>query len=272
VTIYEGAQTRNVAFTTDVSGQVMRRLDSSGSQNLAHDASYRLGGRTIGEVSSSQMLATQNGAFYADFDQSLRSLHTEQEAAGGSYTVLAGETLRSIAGKLWGDASLWYKLADANGLTGSETLAEGSQLVVPAGVSTYRNAADTFRPYDPNAAMGNLEPGEPYQAVQATPQGRKGNKCGMFGMVLLIIVAIAVTKIAGPYVGSVVASIGLSGTAAAVATAAATAAIASTVSQGVGLATGIQDKFSWKQVAIAAATAGIARGLEHSGAFSSLGI
>lgn len=190
VTIYEGAQTRNVAFTTDVSGQVMRRIESSGTQNLAHDAAYRLGGRTIGEVSSSQILATQNGAFYADFDQSVGSLQNEQAAAGGSYTVLAGETLRSIASKLWGDTSLWYKLAEANGLTGSEALAAGSQLVVPPGVSTYRNAADTFRPYDPNAAMGNLEPGEPYQAVQAKP---KGNKCGTFGIILLVAVAVAVT-------------------------------------------------------------------------------
>ena len=29
------------------------------------------------------------------------------------YTVQAGDTLQGIAASLWGDSSLWYKLADA---------------------------------------------------------------------------------------------------------------------------------------------------------------
>jgi len=30
---------------------------------------------------------------------------------------MAGDTLQSIAQMLWGDSSLWYVLADANGLS-----------------------------------------------------------------------------------------------------------------------------------------------------------
>ncbi len=33
-----------------------------------------------------------------------------------TYTVMAGDTLRSIAQSMYGTASLWWKIADANGL------------------------------------------------------------------------------------------------------------------------------------------------------------
>lgn len=38
-----------------------------------------------------------------------------QGSAAGSYAVQrSGETLRSVAEQLWGDASLWYRIADAS--------------------------------------------------------------------------------------------------------------------------------------------------------------
>jgi len=38
------------------------------------------------------------------------------KTATGRATVSAGDTLQSIAETLWGDSSLWYLLAEANGL------------------------------------------------------------------------------------------------------------------------------------------------------------
>ena len=38
----------------------------------------------------------------------------------------------------------WYKLAEVNGLTGDETLAEGTPLTIPAGVMRNTNNAQTF--------------------------------------------------------------------------------------------------------------------------------
>ena len=84
--------------------------------------------------------ATGSGAFqtdsyrqsYADFDQSydpINGLNYQQTAS--RYTVREGDTLESIAAQVWGDASLWYKLAEANGLTGSASLAAGMSLVIP---------------------------------------------------------------------------------------------------------------------------------------------
>ena len=54
----------------------------------------------------------------------------------GGYTAAAlghdifteGDTLEAIALRLWGDASFWYMIADANGLSGSETLVAGQTL------------------------------------------------------------------------------------------------------------------------------------------------
>ena len=64
---------------------------------------------------------------------------------------------------------------------------------------------------------------------------------------------------------SVIAPIGGTGIAAAMAN----AGLGSAVSQGVGLATGIQNKFSFKGVALAALSGGVARGI--GGKFDVLG-
>jgi nucleoid-associated protein YgaU len=67
--------------------------------------------------------APQSGAFaygqatsFADFDQNYTPINSANDAgAGASYTVQAGDTLQSIAQAVWGDSSLWYLIADANG-------------------------------------------------------------------------------------------------------------------------------------------------------------
>ena len=56
------------------------------------------------------------------------------------YTVRDGDTLQGIAASVWGDASLWYMLAEANGLSGSESLTAGSSLIVPDKVVNVHNA------------------------------------------------------------------------------------------------------------------------------------
>jgi trimeric autotransporter adhesin len=140
---------RNVGFFTDLNGQVIKR--DEGDQNLSagdpHEIWYRFGGKEIGYVSNngtletsysasiaSRQATTGSGAFFngattptthADFDQSLTPITSyAQGSLGGTYAVLAGETLSSIAARLWGDSSLWYKLAEANGLAGDAALFE----------------------------------------------------------------------------------------------------------------------------------------------------
>jgi nucleoid-associated protein YgaU len=72
-----------------------------------------------------------------------------------SYTVVGGETLKSIARNVLGDSSLWWRIADANGLavSGDGELTAGQTLSIPK-LALNANNADTFQPYDPSRVTG----------------------------------------------------------------------------------------------------------------------
>jgi hypothetical protein len=128
---------------------------------------------------------------HTDFDGSLKNLNSyEQGGSGGGYTVRGGDTLSGIAANLWGDAGLWYKLAEANGLSQQSGLTEGQRLTIPSGVTKNTHNASTFKPYDPADAIGETSPTNP-----APSKAAKKNKCGMFGAILLVAVAVAVTVV-----------------------------------------------------------------------------
>ena len=205
-------------------------------------------------------------------------------------TAQAGETLRMVAQRLWGDASLWYLLAQENGLSDPDAvLVEGTPLRVPNEVVSVGNSASIFRPYDVNAAIGNTSP-EQIVPYVPPPQGKKG--CGVVGMILLVVVAVVATVFTA---GAAAAAMGAAvttatGTAAAstvglwaagtaaltggmaagsvglgMAAAAIGGAVGSAASQGVGIATGMQDGFDWKGVAMGAIGAGVTAGLGAAG-------
>jgi hypothetical protein len=109
-----------------------------------------------------------NATHYADFDQSLAPINSYYQgasAASGAYVARAGESLSSVAGALWGDGSLWYRLAEANGLSGNAALSEGQRLNVPTGVMKNTHNASTFTPYDPSEIIGDTAPTTPLQPV-----------------------------------------------------------------------------------------------------------
>ncbi|MEP1422291.1 MAG: LysM domain-containing protein, partial [Erythrobacter sp.] len=173
----------------------------------------------------------------------------DQGSRSGTYTVRGGESLQQIAASTYGDANLWYKIAQANGLSGSEALSAGRTLRMPAGVVKSTHSASTFKPYNPGEAVGELSP--------TSPKPSKGAKCGVFGQVLVAVVAIAVS-VALPGGGTLIGG-------------AINAAIGSVASQAVGVATGIQEKFSFKSVALAAISGGVSGGLTEVGAFGTVG-
>ncbi len=286
-----GSRPRTVNFVTDLNGQVMSRTEYSSATDNPKDIYYYFNGLRVGDVgnhgSSETDYATAiakrgaappTGAFdneynmpsiNADFDQSYSPIGPGSEGnSAGSFIAREGDTLRSIAQAVWGDAEMWYLIGEANGLTAGATLTAGQRVRIPAKVTNIHNNSDTFRVYDPNQAIGDNSPS---QVAQPKPQKRSGG-CGMLGKIILIAVAVAVTLILKVPVTSLITAAlqggALAGTAAAASAAAAgavlgavaTGAIASVVSQGVGLVTGIQDKFSWKGVALSALSAGISQG------------
>ena len=201
----------------------------------------------------------------------------------GADVVQAGETLQGIAAAYYGDAGLWYKIAEANGLSGGAITA-GQRLTVPQGSTTQYHNASTFTPYDPARALGDVAP-----PGALPPKGGKG--CGIVGQILSTVVAIAATYVFGPIGGNLVGqgfnnligvqngfswkSLGLSVLSSAVTAGVGSAlgqgamlgsqilgdvirgAASSAITQGIATATGLQDNFSWVGVATAGIGAGV---------------
>lgn len=205
---------------------------------------------------------------------------TYPSASPGAYTVRTGDTLQSIAQGAYGDSALWYRIAEANGLASTKDLRVGQTLNIPSGVGNVHNNAGTFEPYDPSRIQGDTTPS------LATPKPKK--KGGIFGKLLMIVVAIIVTiytagalsgvttsfaqtlsagmgVMTGGAAGSATALAAVTAGTAGVGGVAGTMAIAgaagSVASQLVGLATGDTDKFSWRSVALSAVGSGVAAGV-----------
>ncbi|MBC7286268.1 LysM peptidoglycan-binding domain-containing protein, partial [Hoeflea sp.] len=167
--------------------------------------------------------------------------------AAGSYTVRNGDTLQSIARAIWGDAAMWYLLADANGLTGSEALTADTVLTLPNKVTNIHNNSTTFRPYNPAEAMGDVNPTLP----DAPPPPRKKKKCGGLGGIIVAVVTIAVAVIAPQYLPAMTP----------VLKAATVAAIANVAGQITGNIVGVQSGFNFRGFATDVLSAGITHGL-----------
>ncbi|HEY5723948.1 MAG TPA: LysM peptidoglycan-binding domain-containing protein [Allosphingosinicella sp.] len=302
---------RTVTFVNDMSGQVLRRdeahLNPAITAGDPHEIWYRFNGKQVGFTGNNgttdknyldsiydrarKPINVQNSTFrygdtgpttHVDFAQSMDPINSfAQGSSGGSYTARAGDTLQNIASALWGDSSLWYKLADANGMSGSAALVDGQRLTIPVGVSKVTHNASTFRPYDPAKVIGDLSP--------TTPKPTKPGGCGIMGKLILVAIAVAVTVITsgaalaalaptataaagGGILGGISAFTAASaGTAAMITAGAVGGAVGSIVSQGVGVATRLQDKFSWKGVGMAALAGAVSAGLGKFAALSKVG-
>jgi YD repeat-containing protein len=194
------------------------------------------------------------GQFGATFE----AISNRNATGSSSYTVQAGDTLQGLAQGLWGDASQWYRIADANGLSGigpEGALTPGMRLSLPSQVSGLHNTSSTHKPYDPSQVIGDTTPSMP-----APPAGKK---CGGLGQIIMIIVAIVVTVVLTVYGGPAGGQAGMSFWQALVvnmanpAIAVPAAMAGAAVSQMVGVATGIIEDFDWKAIAVAGISAGV---------------
>ncbi|MGJ7583536.1 LysM peptidoglycan-binding domain-containing protein, partial [Variovorax sp. RHLX14] len=301
---------RTFSYWTNAEGQVLQRQELIGGK-IAADGSvsgatksrdhryFYFDGKRVGNVGNdgteredyAQQLARTSSAESpdskyrkfiptnsADFDENYQPINAGFPGpAPGSYTVRSGDTLEGIARALWGDAKLWYLLAEANGLDGqpSAPLVENTVLAVPNRVTNVHNTSDTFRPYDPGKAMGDTSPTLPDPLP--APKGKDGG-CGGVGQLIMAVVAVVVTIYTAGAAGADFGAAGAAGgggfagglavlggsggfTAASLGAAAVGGAMGSIASQGVGIAIGAQDSFSWKGVAMGALGAGVGAGV-----------
>lgn len=268
---------KTLKYTSDQYGQVLRRDTLTGTTQRLGLAQryYYLNGQLIGDVSNNgptnisyaeqlaQRGTPQYGMFRygrpvasADFDQNYQPINADYPgAAASSYTAKDGDTLSSIARAVWGDSTLWYLIADANGLTNGDHLVAGQVISIPNKVSNFHNTASTFRVYNPGQAIGDTLPTLPTEPLPPPPPSSDGG-CGGFGQILALVVAIVViyltngaaTEAMGPILGG-----------------AATGAAAATASQAVLIATGDQKGFNWNGVAIGAIGGAVAGGIMQYG-------
>lgn len=136
----DNGQTDYLSLAGRLIGDV--RHDNDGKQAI------NIYGGFIGQGSS--LPAIKNSSFglvseARSNDNAVVSINTPQEAIG-SYTVQAGDSLQSIALKVFGDSSLWYIIADANGFPtqkGANTnLPTGQRILLPAlCISTHQTAS-----------------------------------------------------------------------------------------------------------------------------------
>lgn len=283
------------SFMSDAEGRVLLTSyggsfsSSSGAADTNLQRQLIVGGEVLGrygvgvdEINPRNSSGVINLTPLADFSFGYQHVNSGVVNSNpGTYTVRAGDTLQSIAKALYGDASAWYLIADANGATAGSTLPAGQVLRIPNRVGGSSNNANTFKPYDPTQAVGDTTPSLP------TP-GKNG--CGALGTIIMVVVAVVATiytagAAAGAFSASLTTAAGatasaaslgsawaagtavLSGAgigAAAVGAAAVGAAVGSIASQVVGIGIGAQSSFNWKQVALSAVGGGVTAGLSTS--------
>ncbi|MFB9111574.1 LysM peptidoglycan-binding domain-containing protein [Xanthomonas arboricola pv. corylina] len=244
-------------FTMDAEGNILRRTEGTFKNGVfEQDDAERL--RT-------EQYAFANGQYVAAgrFDGKtdvLGQMNAYASTDVGTYkvTVQAGDTLRGLAQRLYGNSNLWYVLAEANAIDDDSGLVAGATLNVPD-VKANTNDANTFKPFNASEAIGSTTPSLPY--IPKPPEAG----CGTLGMIIMVVVAVVVTYFTAGATGAyfTAALNATATTAGAAAASAATWAVAgaagSVASQGVGSAMG-QTSFSWRTVAATAIASGATAG------------
>ena len=286
----QGLVLRREQYTGNKVGMMHRYLYLNGAMvgDVGNDGDARLDyAQSLGQAKASreEMYKNWTPISSADFDQNYQPINRTYPAATGStYVVKAGDSLYAIAGAVWGDVSMWYLIAEANGITAETPLTPNQTLTIPNKVTNIHNNSGTSRPYDAGAIIGDLSPTLPDAPLPAPPPQKSGGGCGGLGMVIMAVIAVVVTVYAGPQIGAAIYS-GVTGTATTAATLAsvaaggaaagmttlgaaaglaagmaAGAALGSVASQLAGIAMGMQDKINWRSVGTSALMGGLTSG------------
>jgi len=207
----------------------------------------------VGSVGALQHNPQQH--WRGNFDVNYTPVSGEYPGTQPQFVVAVyGDTLRTIASRVYGDGNLWYVLADENGLNSpDELIAEGTTIRVPNSIISLSNAGNVFKPYDPSNAIGDLTPTQPI------PPAPRMTTCQFLALIVVIIVTVIVAYYTGGAVADALPSAwGWFGAAIGGAVG---GAVGSAAGQGVGIMLGLQEDFDWKQVATAAVLGFVTAGL-----------
>ncbi|TAL21349.1 MAG: hypothetical protein EPO01_11450, partial [Aquabacterium sp.] len=207
-----GTDLRNIAFINNAQGLILNRTETGSSPTVPTQSYFYFDGKRvaewgnnpgIGSIDYSTALAAPRsddpkdryrniGPITSNFDQNYQPINsTYPSFVPGAYKVRAGETLQSIARAVWGDASLWYLIADANGIPSGQQPREGQLLAIPNKVTNFHNTSETSRVYNPGEVMGDVSPTLP--DAPHPPLPKLDNGCGVLGQIIMIVVAVVAT-------------------------------------------------------------------------------
>ncbi len=174
ITDTEGDQDRS--FVLNGRGQILQKYQDENLQNYYYNDNA--GVASTGQVDG------------RDLDYNFTPINDQAGlSAPARYTVTSdSESLGAVAAAVWGDASLWYLIADANGLSSGAVLKQGQSLVIPNNVSNVHNSSETFKPYSPAEIVGDISPTVP------VPEGPDAgcNSGAIFVQVMAIVIAIVI--------------------------------------------------------------------------------
>ncbi|HYM33908.1 MAG TPA: LysM domain-containing protein, partial [Steroidobacteraceae bacterium] len=131
--------------------------------------------------------------------QTYNLVHNFGDTTPGSlrtYVVRANETLQSIASTVYGDSSLWYVIAEANGLTLNSSLPTGTTLTIPNTARFGQLTSDTHVVYNQASIVGstlpNLQP----------PPPQNPSECAMIAATIVVVALSVVSVVATAGIGA----------------------------------------------------------------------
>ncbi len=135
-------------------------------------------------------LTDEEGDPEANFDVNYTPVSAQYPASvPGQVVAQTGDTLRSIARRVYGDSNLWYLIAEENGLSEPDAeLEAGTTLTLPNRVLSIANDAQGFKPFDYISVLGDTTP---------TPRQSSSGWVQIFGTAAGIVVGGIVSYYSG---------------------------------------------------------------------------
>ncbi|MGO4502617.1 putative Ig domain-containing protein [Dyella sp. 2YAF14] len=212
-------------FAYNASGEILERRTGAASGSTFTPNGYTPDDHYV--YVNGQLIGDMDGAGGISVSGNLTGFSSGNPT---QYVVAAGDTLESIAQSVYGNSSLAYIIAAANGLTGDSGLVVGQGITVPS-VTTHSNTSTTFKPYNPGQIIGSTTPSLP--AAPPPPPSSAG--CSGLAEVLVIAVVVVVSiYTAGAFATMAPEVVGAGATAAGASTVTASAVF----SAGIGVMTG----------------------------------
>ena len=136
----------------------------------------------------------------------------------GTYTLQSGDTLESIALQVYGDASLWYLIADANGISDRNNRAgergsqmhTGQRINIPPVASGQHHTNATHKVLNGSDYIGNTSATIPLPPAPPAPK-RHNSPWRILGRIAVAVIATVATVLTAGAIGAALGAAGGAG-------------------------------------------------------------